>query len=355
MSFMTAMMTSELRYPHGEAPAYGEAIALAPDVLWLRMPLPGQLNHINVWALGSDAGWTIVDTGMNSEDSRATWEKVFAGPMRGKPVVQVMSTHMHPDHVGLAGWLTRRFDCLFRMSRLEYLTCRALVADTGRAAPEAGVRFFRAAGWNEQELAHYKSRFGQFGMAVYEMPDSYRRLEDGEILQIGAHAWRVVIGRGHSPEHACFYCAELKLLISGDQVLPRISSNVSVYPTEPDSDPLSEWLESLARIKTTIPDDVLVLPAHGLCFYGLHARIDKLIGDHEKGLASLKAGLTRPHRAVDVFEMLFTRPIRGDMLLGMATGESLAHLAWLRKRGIVTRVADADGVDWYQLAQPSAS
>jgi glyoxylase-like metal-dependent hydrolase (beta-lactamase superfamily II) len=186
---------------------------------------------------------------------------------------------------------------------------------------------------------------------IYEMPDSFRRLEDGDVLELGAYRWRVVVGNGHSPEHACLYSEQLKLLISGDQVLPRISSNISLFPTEPDADPLSDWLESLARIKTTVPDDVLVLPAHGLPFQGLHARIDQLIAGHEKGLAALRTGLDRPHRVMDVFPMLFSRAIQGELLVGMATGESLAHLAYLRKRGVISRNTDENGVDWYQSSR----
>ncbi|WP_439955514.1 hypothetical protein, partial [Klebsiella pneumoniae] len=73
-------------------------------------------------------------------------------------------------------------------------------------------------------------------------------------------------------------------LISGDQVLPKISSNVSVFPTEPDGDPLTDWLNSLAKVKREVPDDVLVLPAHNEPFRGLHARLDHLARGHERGL-----------------------------------------------------------------------
>ncbi|MBV8594552.1 MAG: MBL fold metallo-hydrolase, partial [Caulobacteraceae bacterium] len=235
------------------------------------------------------------------------------------------------------------------ISRLEFLMCRSLAADTGREAPPDALQFYKAAGWDDDALETYRARFGGFGRGLHALPDSFHRMTDGDEIQIGDHLWRVVVGSGHSPEHACLYCPELKLMISGDQVLPRISSNVSVFPTEPDGDPLSDWLASLARIKTRIPDDVLVLPAHNDPFHGLHARIDHLIAGHERGLTRLKGLLAEPKRAVDVFSVLFKRPIGGD-LLGLATGESLAHLNCLIARGEAVRERDASGVDWYRAA-----
>jgi glyoxylase-like metal-dependent hydrolase (beta-lactamase superfamily II) len=261
----------------------------------------------------------------------------------------VFVTHMHPDHIGMAGWMTRKFDCRLWISRLEFLMCRSLAADTGREAPADALTFYRAAGWDEEAIEHYRARFGGFGRALHALPDSFQRLSDGDEVRIGAHVWRVVVGSGHSPEHACLYCPELKLLISGDQVLPRISSNVSVFPTEPEGDPLTDWLTSLARIKTKVPDDVLVLPAHNDPFYGLHARIDHLIEGHERGLARLGELIAEPQRAVDVFHVLFRRKI-DQGLLGMATGESLAHLNCLISRGQAQRTRDDNGVDWYRAA-----
>jgi glyoxylase-like metal-dependent hydrolase (beta-lactamase superfamily II) len=233
------------------------------------------------------------------------------------------------------------------MTRLEYVICRMLVADTGRPAPEEGVHFYRSAGWDEAALEHYRSRFGGFGRAVHALPDSYRRVIEGEEFVIGAHTWRAVIGRGHSPEHLCLYCRELEVLISGDQVLPKISSNVSVFPTEPDADPLSEWLASLAALRQEVPDAVLVLPSHNEPFYGLHARLADLIAAHEQRLVRVRAELAAPRRAIEVFGALFRRHIGLDML-GMATGESLAHLNCLIARGLATRSSDAAGISWYR-------
>lgn len=338
-----------LSYPFKTPPAAGETQEVAPGVLWLRMGLPmAGLNHINVWALADEDGWTLVDTGMQTADTAANWQSALAGPLGRRPVRRVICTHMHPDHIGMSGWLTRQHECRLWTTRLEYITCRMLVADTGREAPPDGVRFYRAAGWDEAALEHYKARFGGFGKAVHALPDSYRRVVDGEQLTIGAVSWRAVIGRGHSPEHLCLYAPTQRLMISGDQVLPRISSNVSVFPTEPDADPLTDWLESLAAIKGRIADDVLVLPSHNEPFHGLHERLDALIEGHEERLERVLEVLgAAPRRAVDVFGALFRRPI-GVEMLGMATGESLAHLNCLMGRALAAREADAAGILWYR-------
>ena len=342
---------TRLVYPFDAGPETGGAVDVAPGVKWMRMPLGGALAFINVWALKEQGGWAIVDTGYQTPATAAAWRQIFADVLGGEPVTRVIVTHMHPDHIGMAGWITRKFGCRLWITRLEYLMCRVLSADTGREAPEDGLRFYRAAGWDQDALDTYQSRFGGFGKALHALPDSFRRLSDGEEITIGDHVWRIVVGNGHSPEHACLYCPALKLLISGDQVLPRISSNVSVFPTEPDGDPLRDWLTSLARIKTRVPDDVLVLPAHNDPFHGLHSRIDHLIGGHERGLVRLEQRLAEPRRAIDVFGVLFKRTITPD-LMGMATGEALAHLNCLMHRGVAVRETDAAGVDWYRT-EPS--
>lgn len=347
-----------LTYPH-EAPPNGQTLTVAPGVQWLRMPLPFALNHINLWILDDGPGQVaLVDSGCDTAESRGIWEHVLAGGAAAGAtpahrVSRVFATHMHPDHVGLAGWHTRNQGCRLWMSGGEYLHCRTLVSDTGREAPDDAIQFFHQAGWSPEALQKYRQRFGGFGRWIHVLPDSFKRLRDGDQIQIGAHIWEVIVGNGHSPEHASLWCPALNVFISGDQVLPRISSNVSVYPTEPDADPMRDWLDSLDLVQRRVPADVLVLPSHGSCFYGLHARIKQLREGQLRSLKRLRERLNEPKRAVDVFVALFGRPIdpADNNLLGMATGESLASMNYFVARGEAVRELDAHGVAWYRLMQ----
>ena len=337
---------SGLDYPFPTRPAPGQITTVAPGVHWVRMHLPFQLNHINLWLLEDGEGWTVVDTGIRDEPTAHAWKQLFTGVMDDRPVRRVIVTHLHPDHVGMAGWLTRRFDVELWMSRTEYLLCRTLVADTGQEAPEEGVRFYRAAGFSAEALEAYRTRFGQFGLGVYRLPNSYRRIQNGERFPIGNRVWEIVVGRGHAPEHACLWCREDGLFISGDQILPRISSNVSVFPTEPESNPLQDWLDSCASLKSILPDETLVLPSHNEPFHGAATRLDALLSEHTSNLDKLLGFCDEPRRAVDCFAVLFrSRVTSGNHL--MATGESLAHLNCLIARGLMTRRVNADGVAWY--------
>jgi len=344
--------TQLLRYPLGPPPAVGQALEVRPGVRWLRMPLPFALAHINLWALEDGAGWTLVDTGTRTPDVTQAWQALLApdGALGGRPITRVIATHMHPDHVGMAGWLTRKHGARLWMTRAEYLMCRTLVADSAREAPQDAIQFYQRCGWPPEALDSYRARFGSFGKFVHAPPESYRRIVDGERLRIGAQDWRVLVGRGHSPEHACLVCDELGLMISGDQVLPRISSNVSVFPTEPDADPLGEWLASIAELRATLPDSLLVLPAHGEPFLGLHARLDRLASGHAKGLQRLRQALRQPRRVVDLFGALFARAIDPrSMEIGLASGEAMAHLNHLLARGELAVELDSDGAWRFSL------
>ena len=333
-------------YEFADKPELGETMQVANGIFWLRMPLPFVLGHINLWLLEDGGSWTVVDTGVHVDESVAAWQKTLAGRMDNRKPSRVIVTHMHPDHAGCAGWISDTTGAELWMSREEYLMCRILTADTGRAAPDDGRRFYHAAGFREDSLQRYVKMFGMFGKYVSALPESYHRLRDDDVIQIGAHRWRVVVGRGHSPEHACLFCEELNLLISGDQLLPTISSNVSVFPTEPAANPLLEWLDSLAHLKSQVPEDVLVLPAHGKPFRRAHLRLDALIDEHHDGLQKLEELCREPRRAIDVFPALFRRPI-DDRNLIMATGEAIAHLNYLLAESRLIVETDADGVNWY--------
>lgn len=344
-----------LTYPLGRTgPEYGAVIALAEGIGWTRSPVPGSLNHINLWLLddgdpGSEpwaGGVAIVDSGLNIAPAREAWETVIAGPLAGRTVTRILVTHFHPDHLGLAGSLAERFGVRLWMTRGEWLFARMLTSDVRDAPPAEAFAYWRAAGWSEEQIAAEAAKgWGRFASVVSPVPLSYVRLQDGDRVRIGARDWRIVIGSGHSPEHACLLDEEGKLLIAGDQVLPRITSNVSLNLSEPEADPLGEWLASIARLRQ-LPDDLLVLPSHGEPFTGLHARLDALDAGHRGRLDALHDFLAEPRRAVDCFGVLFGRQI-GEGSYGLATGEAMAHLRRLEVEGRAVREV-RDGAHYFR-------
>jgi len=339
-------ITDQIQYEFSTRPKTGESMEVAPGVFWLRMYLPFSLAHINLWLIDEGESWSAIDTGVGVDECTDIWEKTFGGLMQKRPLKRIFVTHLHPDHIGCAGWLAERFDAPLWMSRDEYLLARILVADPGGATPEEGNRFYTAAGFRPEQLDYYQKLFGLFGKYVSALPESYRRVRDGDRIKIGKYEWQIIVGKGHSPEHLCFFSEELNILISGDQLLPTISSNVSVYPTEPAANPLADWLESLQLLKDRLPSDVLVLPAHGKPFRGAHYRLDQMFDEHLDGLRKLEALCRVRKRAVDVFPVLFKSKITNKNLI-MATGESVAHLNFLLNKGSITVERDSEGVDWY--------
>ena len=340
-------ITNALQFPISEAPAMGQPLAVANGVYWLRMPLPFALNHINLWLLEDDIGWTIVDTGINTPACKELWQQVFDKHLNNKPVHQLIVTHLHPDHVGLAGWLCDVWGLELQMSRTDYLTCRVLMSDTGKAAPKAAIDFYQRAGVTDEQLASYQTKFGGYGKSIYTMPDRFVRLQDGNSVTMAGHQWELIVGRGHAPEHVCLLSPELNIFISGDQLLPTISSNISVWPTEPHSDPLKDWLDSCTMLQQRIPADVLVLPSHGQVFFGAHKRLQRLIDGHEKSLVKLLEACQQPQRNVDLFSYLFRRPINDDVLT-LAVGETQAHLNYLMSKNKLQSSTDKKGAVWYQ-------
>lgn len=319
--------------------------------------MPFRLDHINVWAIETARGWVLVDTGLNTPDTVADWLALTKEGPLARPLQGIYATHMHPDHIGLAGWLARRTGAPLHMTRIEYLSCRVMHADSNQEAPPEGVLFHRRAGWSDSAMEGYRSRFGNFGKHIYKLPESYVRLQDGQQFQLGEYVWRVITTGGHSPEHACLYCPDLKLLISGDQVLPRISSNVSVFAAEPWANPLQEWYESLDKLMNTVPDDVLVLPSHNEPFFGLHERLASLKSGQDRSLDRLTQSLSvGPQRIIDTLSAQFGRPIGEDDAeqLSFATGESVACMNFLLAKRLVKCVVDEHGVAWYSLEASGA-
>lgn len=288
----------------------------------------------------------MVDTGIGDEETRSNWKSVFEGAMQNEPATRVIATHLHPDHVGCAGFLARHFNTDLWMARDEYLLCRILAADTGREAPPEAISFYRAAGLDDAQLKKYRRAFGMFGRLIAALPESYKRLRDGDELAIGDARWRVITTAGHSPEHVSLFDGERNILIAGDQLLPKISSIVAVWPTEPRANPLADWYAGLRKLKVSVPQDVLVLPAHGEPFRGAHERIDALIKEHDERLDNLLECCRQPKRVVDTFEHIFKSKIN-DSNRVMAVGEAVAHLHYLVADGRVESET-TDGVTWYR-------
>ncbi|MAR18561.1 MAG: MBL fold metallo-hydrolase [Rhodobacteraceae bacterium] len=338
-----------LSYPFDNRPNPGELIEVGPGIFWVRMPLPISLNHINLWMLEEQDGWTLVDTGMATEDTKALWEEIFSTHLNSKPVKQVIVTHMHFDHLGLAGWLVEKWGATLCMSRTEYLSSRVIINEIKSDPPEATVAFFRAAGVEESILDEFKVRFNNRSDFVSPLPSHYKRLTDNQVLQIGSLQWTVIIVEGHSPEHICLHCKSLNIMIAGDQILPRISPNISVRPDEPRANPLHNFLRSCESLKNRLNKDVLILPSHGDPFYGVHLRLQDMINEHKKGLQDLLEFCSQPRSVAEVFPILFKSKINiGNMVI--AVGEAVANLNYLVSSKELVVDIGSDGIARYKQA-----
>ena len=351
---MANALEDQLHYRFGDRlPEIGTTLEVAAGVRWLRMPLPFALNHINLWLLrdGDDEGdgWTIVDCGIANAATREAWEQVFAGELQGLPVRRVLVTHMHPDHIGLAHWLCERWstperECRLWISATDWNAARVASQATTGFGGDAAARFFGLHGMtDEDDLAKVRERSNYYASMVPAVPRRYRRLMDGMTLCIGGRDWRCIAGYGHAPEHIALYCAELDLLISGDMVLPRISTNVSVIDLEPEADPLPLYLRSIAALRA-LPPDTLVLPSHGKPFTGLHERIAQLEAHHDERLAEVVAACAEaPHSAAEILPVMFKRALDLHQTT-FAMGEALAHLHMLQGQRRLRAAVGDDGI-----------
>ena len=342
-------LEARLHYPLGATmPEAGQAMVVAPGVKWIRMGLPFALDHINLWLLrdaqdGVD-GWTIVDCCIDRPEARAQWEQIFENALEGLPVLRVIVTHMHPDHIGLAHWLCERWACRVWVSATDYNAARIGCQTTTGFGGDSAAAYFAAHGMRDTEsLAQIKKRSGYYANLVPNVPSQYRRLMDGQTVTIGGHNWRCISGFGHAPEHIALHCDTLGVLISGDMVLPRISTNVSVYDQEPEADSLTLFLDSLDKF-LPLPTSTLVLPSHGKPFTGLHERIQQLHDHHRDRLAEvMEACREQPCSAMDIIPVLFTRALDLHQIT-FAMGEAVAHLHRLWYAGQLKRTLARDGI-----------
>jgi glyoxylase-like metal-dependent hydrolase (beta-lactamase superfamily II) len=335
--------TMVIRYPFETPPSGAEAIEVAEGVLWLRQPLPMKLDHVNIYALDEGDSWTIVDTGFNTRKSRAIWQDVLAGPLAGKPVSRVIATHHHPDHVGLAGWFQKEHGAELVTSRTAWLFSRMLQLDEQERPTEETLSYWRSCGMTPAILKQRaEERPFNFADCVYPMPVGFTRIKQGDTITAGGRSWDVHMGNGHAPEHVTLWSRDDHLVLSGDQILPSISSNIGVYATEPLADPVGEWLEACERLQTLAREDHLVLGGHKLPFTGLPARMRQLIDNHHGALDRLYDHLSEPKAAGDCFAPLFKRKI-GDSEYGLALVEAMSHCLQLWHEGRATRELNADG------------
>jgi glyoxylase-like metal-dependent hydrolase (beta-lactamase superfamily II) len=341
-------LESQLSYPFADTlPPLGETIEVAPGLLWLRMPLPFALDHINLWLIADEIdgrqGWSLIDSGAGTDVTRGAWEQLFDGAMGNRPLLRLFATHCHPDHVGLSGWLCERFEAPFWTSAAEFAFARMMAAALPGVDGPSAIPHFQKHGLTDPGmLEQMQSRKNYYPSLVPSVPAAYTRLQDGQRVTIGGHGWRVITGFGHSPEHVSLYSEQLNILLSGDMVLPRISTNVSVFAVEPEGNPLQHYLDSLDKFGD-LPADTLVLPAHGRPFRGLHTRIEQLRLHHAARLEEVVEACAVPRSALDIVPIMFRRQLDAHQL-SFAIGEALAHLHLLWFGGRLARVTGNDGI-----------
>jgi len=323
-----------LRFPFPVPPEIGEMSTVAPGILWLRLALPFRLDHVNVYLLEDGPGYAVVDTGIGDDATRAAWEALLAGPLQSRPLTRIIVTHFHPDHVGMAGWLCERTGAPLLMSQTEYLTSLMIHLDPEALDAEPYRSFYLSRGLAPDVTAKLLANGHRYLLKVTGLPRTFRRMLAGETLTIGERRYEVLSGGGHAPEQVMLYCPEDKLLLAADQIMARISPNISVQAMDPEGDPLGIYLRSLATLKATLPGDTLVLPGHNLPFFGLHARVDELTAHHEARCAAIfEACRDTGQTAADLVPVVFRRPIDDPHQMGFAFSEALAHVNLMERQG----------------------
>ena len=325
---MEANNQKKLEYPFSNRPKDGELLNVKGGIHWLRMPLPIALNHINLWLIEGNNGFTIIDSGMSTDEAKGIWRNIFNEFVSPKKVEKILITHMHLDHSGLAGWLSSELNIDPHFTQKEHNETQKIIGGMSDEQIDLALDYYRKCGYDKKSEDQFRERIGLRKSLSSQKVEEIIVIKDGDVLNLSDGEWKVIIVEGHSPEHACLYNKENNVFICGDALLPRITPNVSVNPISPDANPLQSWIESLEKIKSMIPNDALVLPSHGYPYVGAHHRIDAIIENHFKKLESVLEAITEPKNVTDLFSLLFKSEINEHTRV-LAVGETMSHLNFL--------------------------
>ncbi|MDP7624246.1 MAG: MBL fold metallo-hydrolase [Rhodospirillales bacterium] len=341
----TLTKTKPVEYLTDHVPEPGDVYEVLPGIQWIRMPLPFQLDHINLWMMEEEDGWVLVDTGINNNRTKEIWRDIFGRLLKGKPLKRLICTHAHPDHLGLGGWLHTEYGAELVITREEW-TFGRIVSRGSMATTEFYHQYLRRVGVQEDELDDYSQHLVSTEHLYEEVPARYQRLRDGYSINIGDINWEVIVGLGHAMEHACLYCEKLNVLIAGDQVLPKISPTILVHSHEPKANPLKDFLDSNKKLRR-LPDSVTVLPSHNRPFTGLHTRLDQIIAHHDERLEMVRNICEEPLSGFEVAKRLFPQELDQSGKF-FATGEAISHIRYLEYEGKLKRTENPDGIECFQ-------
>ena len=342
---LTKIDNPPLVYPLPEPPAPGETMEVAPGILWVRIPLPFRLNHINVYLIDDGEGWAVLDTGIGNDATRAIWDTLVNGPLGGRPLTRLIVTHFHPDHIGLAGWLCERHGIPLLTSQTSYLSCANISLSPGALDAKTYRDFYLRHGLDAATTQRVATQGHGYLKMVSGLPPTFRRLVAGDTLRIGGRTFDVLTGNGHAPEQVMLYCAAENIFLAADQVLAKITPNISVWAVDPDGDPLGLYMRSLAELRTQIPADALVLPGHQLPFYGLHTRSEELVAHHRVRCDAIaKASRAAPRSAAELVPVLFSRELDPHQM-SFAFSEVQAHVNYMLGRGELAWREGDDGIE----------
>jgi glyoxylase-like metal-dependent hydrolase (beta-lactamase superfamily II) len=307
-------------------------VEIAPGVHWLVTSLPFRLRAINLWLLRDGDAWTMIDCGYPLPEVREQIEAAWSRTLDGLPITRLFVTHHHPDHVGNCRWVCERWGIIPTITRGERERALKLMGSQWEEESAHRIGFWRRHGLSEAAAANINEHWGRYRHHFRPLPEEWSPIEDGASLPIGDADWQVIVAQGHAQAQALLHSPERNLLISGDQVLPKITPNVSVFGDHPDSQPLGQFLASNRRLAQSC-GDVMVLPSHNRPFMGLHARIREIEAHHQERLAKIEALLQgSPVTAATLLPELFGDGLNGHEI-GFAIGEVIAHLHHLVAEG----------------------